>query len=46
MRVELRVEQDEHEYAVTVECDRSVSHAAAIDAVVRCMVDLLGHEPE
>lgn len=42
MRVELRLEQDEHEYAITVECDRGISPESAImvadEAIARLLV--------
>lgn len=41
MRIEARVELDEHEYAATIECDQatpwSVAMEAAVNAIARCM---------
>jgi hypothetical protein len=41
MRIELRLEKDEHEYAVTVECDRIISPESAIRVADEAMARLL-----
>ena len=43
MRVEIRAEVDEHEYAVTLECDRSIDMKHAIEVV---SFALLALDPE
>ena len=42
MRVELRLERDEHEFAVTVECDQNVEWDVATQACVNAMDQVLG----
>ena len=41
MRVELRVDIDDHEYAATVECDRAVPYQQAVTAASAAVLSLL-----
>ena len=41
MRIELRLERDEHETVVTVECDQGVDLDRAIGAAVTAMSELV-----
>lgn len=41
MRVELRVELDEHEYGIEILCDQSVPHHVALNTAQTAMVRLL-----
>jgi hypothetical protein len=40
MRVELRVEEDEHEYSVIIESDRSVDRARLLSIAQQAMTQL------
>jgi hypothetical protein len=40
MRVELRLEEDEHEYAILIECDQRVTPSVAISTAQQALAKL------